>query len=160
MYHVINIQTHYHEKITEKIKNHWNLPISRRFLTGIWLPSFKPHPLSPATELSAKFRPYSTEFWAKADDFWTRRPPSIACSSGGTTTLTGVLFCRHGEKKYPPCASWAKWTHFVIFDLFWILINKTSYIWRNFFTSDLKILSSFFYVFQIFYFFKKIKFEF
>jgi hypothetical protein len=102
MYHVINIQTHYHGEIREKIKNHQILPISRWFLTKFWSLGFGPHPLSPTTELSAhsaEFWPYSAEFWAKAGDFWTRRPLSIACSSGGTTTLTGVLFCQHREKK-------------------------------------------------------------
>jgi hypothetical protein len=81
MYHVINIQTHYHEEITEKVKNHRILPISWRFLTEIHLPRVGPHPLSSVN--SAEFRPYSTEFGAAADDFFSWRPASIACSSRG-----------------------------------------------------------------------------
>jgi hypothetical protein len=87
MYHIINIQTHYHEEIAgKKIKNCCILPISQRFLTEIHLPRVGPHPLSPATELSAhstKFWLYSAEFGATAGDFFSWRPAFVTCSSGG-----------------------------------------------------------------------------
>jgi hypothetical protein len=79
MYHVINIQTHYHGEIAEKIKNCRILLISLRFLTEIRLPHVRPHPLLSATELSV----HSAEFGATTGDFFNWRPASVACSSGG-----------------------------------------------------------------------------
>jgi hypothetical protein len=55
---------------------------------------FLQHPLSLATELSAdstEFRPYAAEFSVNDGNFWTQRPASVGCSSGGMTRLTGVL---------------------------------------------------------------------
>jgi hypothetical protein len=78
----------------KKIKNHRTIPNSRRFFNKIRLPRVGPHPLLPATKLSAhstEFLPYSTEFCSNGGDFWTMAPTSVVCSSGGRSESRG--FC-------------------------------------------------------------------
>jgi hypothetical protein len=74
-------------------------------------------------------------------------------------SLMGLLFCRHRGEAIASMCVVGHVGPFVIFDSFWILTNKTSDIWRNFFTSDLRISSSFLRIFSDFFYFFFQKFQ-
>jgi hypothetical protein len=89
MYHVINIQTHYHRQIAwTKSKITEQYRIADDFFNKIRLPRVEPHPLSPATE-----------FCSNDDDLCTTVPALVACSSEGRSESRGFCSADTGGRK-------------------------------------------------------------